>query len=109
MHTTKTYTMQSQTTHAWKMNDFAVSQTVKKNVKMTMDRIRGFRENVNCSSLIERRHYQSNEALRDRAKKWTFSERRFLLGSNTCQHIKEKYAFLDKPLSQEEQNFPLAY
>uniref|UniRef100_A0A1I8AG28 MULE domain-containing protein n=1 Tax=Steinernema glaseri TaxID=37863 RepID=A0A1I8AG28_9BILA len=101
--------MQSQTTQAWKLNDFANSQTVKKNVKMTMDRIHGFRENVNCSSLIERRQYHSNETLRDRAKKWTFNERRFLLVPQTCQHIKEKYAFLDKPLSQEEQNFPLAY
>uniref|UniRef100_A0A1I8AFW1 Core-2/I-Branching enzyme n=1 Tax=Steinernema glaseri TaxID=37863 RepID=A0A1I8AFW1_9BILA len=48
------------------------------------------------------------------AVNWTVEEQQFAvhyrtLDSMACQQIKRKYSFADKPLSEEELHFPLAY
>uniref|UniRef100_A0A914Z1R7 Glycosyltransferase n=1 Tax=Panagrolaimus superbus TaxID=310955 RepID=A0A914Z1R7_9BILA len=79
----------------------------------TFDILPSFQDKVQCSILFNPKHSNYINAIQ-KAEKWRYGISEFMFWnsletSNICASIKNTFAFFDKPLSQEEAEYPLAY
>lgn len=93
-------------------NKYITLNFSKQSIDNIMNSLSEFRNSVpNCSEFSQ----DKVDFLKYRiAESWTFSEKNFRkqLFNNSkdyCLTIRERLAFVDKPLSIEEEQFPLAY
>ncbi|TKR73872.1 hypothetical protein L596_021125 [Steinernema carpocapsae] len=91
--------------------DLANVESYNHTLENLMKTLQNYRENVKCDEIVK--HEAKGPALID-AHKWTFNYRKFENSffrgkEDMCESIKSTFGFLDKPLSQEENEYPLAY
>uniref|UniRef100_A0A1I8AG73 Glycosyltransferase n=1 Tax=Steinernema glaseri TaxID=37863 RepID=A0A1I8AG73_9BILA len=84
---------------------------LRKRLDMTINSIPGYREHVQCDELAS--PSQGFGAKLRKAQKWVFDDIQYwnIFGANPaiCHAIKETFAFVTEPMSQEEFEYPLAY
>lgn len=95
-------------------DDYIVELSQRINMKMA--NIDGFREDNNCPLLFNGSSSGSlyKEAL-NKSYYWEYKFReeeimdRIESANDTCKELKDQFVFLDKPLSKEEAEYPVAY
>ncbi|KAK0401923.1 hypothetical protein QR680_016053 [Steinernema hermaphroditum] len=94
------------------------AKSAQRKLDRSLRKITGFKEDVNCELLTDPYLYHYDLQTQRKAENWTFTDENFTFmpenyanrtQRTVCQDIKDNFAFLKYPLSQEELQFPLAF
>ncbi len=92
----------------WKRT-FLAKQKNRQNIQEMMD-TSGSNVTLNCNALFDNDERAIQEAKNWTYKQWSDEKLLQLLEVNGgCDSIKRRFAFLDRPMSIEEEKYPIAY
>ncbi|KAK0402469.1 hypothetical protein QR680_016350 [Steinernema hermaphroditum] len=85
-----------------------ITEEARKAFETVIDSVPSYRSKVECEDIISMKSKRLNVA-----ETWNFDEKLYWQSfgeqPNICQAIKKTFGLFDKPLSQEEYEFPLAF
>uniref|UniRef100_A0A1I7Z2I2 Beta-1,3-galactosyl-O-glycosyl-glycoprotein beta-1,6-N-acetylglucosaminyltransferase 3 n=1 Tax=Steinernema glaseri TaxID=37863 RepID=A0A1I7Z2I2_9BILA len=91
------------------------TQNAAENLENVLQKITHFKSEVDCELHMDSNIYRYDDDAFQKAVNFVFDRKQFELQTthtffgDPCDELKTKFAFLEQPLSKEEQDFPLAY